>query len=115
MSDLSPCLDCGACCATFKVSFHWSELASAGGTVPNEWTAQVNPHRNCMQGTQKKSPRCTALQGVIGEAVSCAIYVDRPSPCRDFNHALAAGPYNEFCDKARLKHGLFPLIQEQAS
>src|SRR5690606_12667348 len=31
----SPCLDCGACCAYYRVSFHWSEADPAtGGETP---------------------------------------------------------------------------------
>ncbi|MBB8903342.1 YkgJ family cysteine cluster protein, partial [Escherichia coli] len=25
MSDLNPCITCGACCAFFRVSFYWAE------------------------------------------------------------------------------------------
>src|SRR5690606_40667371 len=32
-----PCLACGACCAHFRISFHWSEAEPGlGGTVPIE-------------------------------------------------------------------------------
>lgn len=116
MSDISPCIQCGACCASFKVSFHWGELQSAGGTVPDELSHHATPHRNCMQGTQMRSPRCVALDGVIGTSVSCRIYANRPSPCREFTHALdESGPYSDHCDRARMHHGLAPLRLKEAS
>lgn len=36
MSDANhPCLRCGACCASFRVAFHWSETdAHPGGITP---------------------------------------------------------------------------------
>ena len=34
MSDLNPCMTCGACCIFFRVSFYWSEADDAGGTIP---------------------------------------------------------------------------------
>ena len=37
-----PCLTCGACCAFFRVSFHWSEADPAlGGQVPFELTESL--------------------------------------------------------------------------
>ncbi|MPQ71936.1 YkgJ family cysteine cluster protein, partial [Pseudomonas sp. MWU12-2323] len=29
MSEVSPCLNCGACCSHFRVSFFWGECASS--------------------------------------------------------------------------------------
>ena len=41
-----PCLTCGACCAYFRVSFHWSEADPAlGGRVPFELTAPLRLER----------------------------------------------------------------------
>ena len=39
MSAANPCLDCGACCASFRVSFYWSEAEARG--LPAEMTEQV--------------------------------------------------------------------------
>lgn len=103
-------MTCGACCAFFRVSFHWSELQSAGGLVPDALTAQISPHRNCMAGTSSKTPRCTALVGEIGQAVTCTLYSDRPSPCREFSCNADTVEYNEGCDKARAHYGLPPLV-----
>jgi Fe-S-cluster containining protein len=45
-----------------------------------------------------RSQRCTALEGRVGESVSCAIYQLRPKPCRDL------APGSEECrDRRREK------------
>ena len=62
-----------------------------------------------MQGTNSKSPRCNALDGEIGKAVSCSIYLNRPSPCREFDQSGENGLRNEACDRARERYGLPPL------
>lgn len=112
MSSANACLTCGACCTTFRVSFYWGEAAGApGGYVPAELTEQVAPHLLCMQGTNSSQPRCVALQGEVGQAVSCRIYADRPSPCREFNANLDG--QNPHCDKARARFGLASLIAIQ--
>lgn len=106
----NPCLSCGACCAHFRVSFHWLETNVApDGLTPVEFTVPVTGHRVAMRGTEGRSPRCIALDGTIGDSVSCSIYEQRASPCRSFQAAWADGQPNEFCDKARAAHGLPPL------
>ena len=106
----SPCLRCGACCAHFRVSFYWAEAESfLGGTVPAELTIPINPHRVAMRGTQHSPPRCTALSGELGTQVSCSIYAQRPTPCREFAQSWADGQHNERCDRARAAFGLPPL------
>ena len=106
----NPCIECGACCAHFRVSFHWSEAASAhGGLTPAELTTKVSPHHAAMQGTCGAAPRCVALDGEIGKAVSCRIYAQRPSPCREFEASWVNGVRSERCDAARAAHGLPPL------
>lgn len=104
MSNDSPCLTCGACCSSFRVSFYWAEADdSPGGTVPAELTNSLPPSRRCMKGTDTYAPRCIALQGTVGEGVSCNIYAQRPSPC----HEVQVGDGQ--CQRARAKHGLPPL------
>lgn len=47
-----PCLRCGACCAHFRVAFHWSEADfGLGGVVPVELTEKLDAHRLAMRGT----------------------------------------------------------------
>ncbi|TRW48487.1 YkgJ family cysteine cluster protein [Aliidiomarina halalkaliphila] len=110
MSTFNPCVTCGACCASFRVSFYWAEGDDApAGFVPHELTEQVNSFYRCMQGTNSPTPRCVALSGTIGESVGCSIYGDRPTPCREFDASLDGS--NPRCDQARAKFGMLPLIQ----
>lgn len=105
--DSQICQQCGACCAYFRVSFYWAEADDApGGTVPVGLTQPLTPHLRCMQGTSERSPRCTALQGSIGQGVSCGIYAQRPSSCQDVN------PGDAKCLKARAAHHLPDLHSE---
>jgi len=108
-----PCLRCGACCAHFRVAFHWSEAeALLGGVVPSALTERLDPHRVVMRGTQAKQPRCTALQGTVGDRASCGIYAQRPSVCREIVPAWEFGVASPQCDNARLAYGLQPLTPE---
>lgn len=107
---LHPCLSCGACCAYFRVAFHWSEAEpSLDGVVPAELTETLDPHRLVMRGTQASRPRCVALQGTVGTAAHCGIYERRPSVCREVEPSWEFGRPSVQCDKARLGHGL-PLL-----
>lgn len=110
MPDANPCLTCGACCGFFRVSFYWGECASAGGVVPDELTTQVSPTMVAMCGTASKPARCTSLLGEIGQQVSCAIYAQRSSTCREFDAAWLEGVPNDRCNDARAAHGLPPLF-----
>ncbi|GAB1594978.1 YkgJ family cysteine cluster protein [Lysobacter claricitrinus] len=106
-----PCLSCGACCAQFRVAFHWSETdAAPGGLTPAALTEAVDPHRVAMRGTYGGgSIRCGALRGVVGVATSCTIYAQRPSPCRELQASWEHGVAIAQCDRARAAHGLPPL------
>lgn len=107
----SPCLSCGACCAHFRVSFYCGEVADeAGGTVPPELVSQVGPLRACMKGTEYGGQRCIALRGELGQpGIHCAIYEQRPTPCRDFPSWEEDGTPNPDCQRLRLALGLAPL------
>lgn len=105
-----PCLSCGACCAYFRIAFHWSETDPAlGGTVPAELTEKLDPHRVVMRGTQSKTPRCVALVGEIGVAAYCGIHPIKPSVCREVEPSWEFGRHSPQCDKGRIAHGLLPL------
>lgn len=96
MSPAFDCQRCGACCASFRVSFYWAEADDApGGTVPVALTEPVSPQLRCMQGTGRKPVRCVALQGEVGVQVACAIYAQRSSTCRSVE------PGDAQCRKAR--------------
>ncbi len=102
MSDI--CTACGVCCASFRVSFYWSEPdAHPEGQAPTQLTIPITPWHVAMAGTEKRPTRCVALEGELGKAVSCAIYPQRSSTCREFE----AG--EERCNTARQKYGLPPV------
>jgi Fe-S-cluster containining protein len=107
----NPCLSCGACCAHFRVSFYCGEIAGeSGGTVPPELVTQVSALRGCMKGTEYGGQRCIALRGELGkEGISCAIYEQRPSPCREFPAWMEDGSPNPDCQRVRKAIGLPPL------
>jgi len=110
MSRVNPCLECGACCAHFRVSFYWGECQSAGGPVPDERVIQVTHNRVAMLGTDVKPSRCTALVGEVGKpGVSCSMYAQRSSTCREFEASWEHGEHNPACDTARAAYGLPPL------
>ncbi|WP_246167610.1 YkgJ family cysteine cluster protein [Propionivibrio limicola] len=103
-------MSCGACCAAFRVDFHRDDLASperAG--VPEAMTVPLTATLVRMRGTDEAPPRCVALEGEIGGAVHCAIYEQRPGPCRDFAPYAPLGIGDDACDRARCRYGLPPL------
>ena len=110
--DLHPCQKCGACCSAFRVSFHWSETLEDSFNVPIELTVKVSPHLTAMKFNNQNSKRCSALIGNIGKSVSCKIYDNRPSPCRNFKASFEDGSQNLRCDEARATMGLLPLTLE---
>jgi Fe-S-cluster containining protein len=103
MSDTStnPCLSCGACCMTYRVSFYWAEADARG--LPAALTERVNAHLSCMAGTNAKAPRCAALRTEPGGEVACGVYAQRPEPCREVQIGDAK------CRHARARHGLAAL------
>lgn len=106
----SPCLTCGKCCAHFRVSFYWAEADDAPeGQVPCALTEKVNLHLRSMKGTLVAPRRCVALEGVVGRGVSCQIYEQRPSVCREFEPWLENGLPNPECQELRQTVGLSPL------
>nr|MBF0223489.1 YkgJ family cysteine cluster protein [Desulfobulbaceae bacterium] len=105
----NPCLQCGACCAYYRVSFYWSETGENGTGVPIELTGQLSYHRAFMLGTNDQNLRCIALMGIIGKKVHCSIHTRRSSVCRDFAPSWQDGTPHPACDKARAKFNLDPL------
>lgn len=101
MSDTSdnPCLSCGACCMTFRVSFYWTEALA----LPDEMSERVGPHLACMAGTNARRPRCAALGRGDAGPMACGVYEARPSPCRE----VQVG--DDKCLRARAGLGLGPL------
>ncbi|MBK1664451.1 zinc/iron-chelating domain-containing protein [Rhodospirillum rubrum] len=73
------CRFCGACCAfsRFWPVLRPSDRLGEGGIPPALTTAEGA--RMLCEGD-----RCVALQGTLGERVSCAIYANRPEACQSF-------------------------------
>lgn len=113
MSKPHPCLSCGACCAVFRVSFHWSETLPESHQVPLDMIETISPHLYAMKGTHQPSPHCDALIGEVGSSVSCKIYDRRSSTCREFKASFEDGTRNEVCDQARAAKGL-PALSLQS-
>lgn len=103
MSDHNPCLACGACCMSYRVSFYWAEAEQRG--LPGVLTEQVNPFLSCMAGTNAKRPHCAALQQPPDGGFSCRVYEQRPDPCREVQIG------DDKCLQARARHGL-PALQQ---
>ncbi|TQK10631.1 YkgJ family cysteine cluster protein [Herbaspirillum sp. SJZ107] len=97
----NPCLACGACCMSFRVSFYWAEAEARG--LPAALTEQLGPFHACMAGTNSRQPRCAALHGAVGGPVACSVYLQRPEPCREVQ------PGDDKCIRARSRHGLAAL------
>ncbi len=110
-----PCQSCGACCASYRVSFYWREAEpgdSEHPVPPNYWQ-DAGERARILKGTDDKHhPKCIALKGRIGEFVTCEIYHNRPSPCRNFQASYETGAHVPRCDEARAKHGLKPLTKK---
>lgn len=105
-----PCLSCGACCANFRVSLHWSEAEpTLGGRVPVELTEPVRAHELAMRGTSRTNPRCVALDADIGRFSRCTIHARRPAACAAVVASWEFGEVSAQCDRARRAHGLAVL------
>lgn len=103
MPEVSPCNGCGACCRHFRVSFYQGELDTfPGGVVPAEMTTTINATMVCMQGTEHGGGRCIALQ----PDKRCAIYTQRPTPCREFPVYMPDGSMNPRCIELRMAQGI---------
>ncbi|MEY4139674.1 MAG: hypothetical protein RLZZ371_1856 [Pseudomonadota bacterium] len=107
----NPCTACGACCAKPRVSFYCGELTGgSGGIVPADMASKVNEVIACMKGTESGNGRCIALVGELGKTgISCSIYANRPSTCREFANWLEDGSPNPDCQRLRAQIGLKPL------
>jgi Fe-S-cluster containining protein len=108
MADANRCQTCGACCARFNVVIEAAEIDIQGsGGIPLCVTAKSSKKRYVMKGTEGNRKRCVALEGIVGQGVSCAIYQNRPGTCRNFLAAWEPGVINPKCDLARHAYGLF--------
>ncbi len=108
-----PCTECGACCAWYRVTFSETEVDRLGGCVPSRLVRPDGAGQVVFKGTEAPTPRCRSLTGVVGERVACAIYGERPTPCRSFEASWELEVPNPFCDEARFHHGLPPIERRE--
>lgn len=109
MSEINPCMTCGACCAYFRVSFYWAEADDAGGFGALRADRTADPFPALHERHQPAPESLRGLSGDIGDAVHCTIYENRPSPCREFAMSGENGEENDACNRARARYGLPPL------
>jgi len=113
MSTKHPCLMCGACCAYYRVQLEQNEVDNQNHSIASHLLVEFPQEGQfSLKGTTKKDPRCAALEGKIGESVSCAIYDQRPNCCRAFLASFEDGNRNYRCDAARKAKNLPPLTPE---
>lgn len=99
----NPCSNCGVCCSYFRVSFYFGEIDNHHlGHVPKELTSKINDFYACMKGTEKGRGKCIALSGSSKDGdISCSIYNNRPTPCREFPVFNPDGSMNSKCLELR--------------
>jgi Fe-S-cluster containining protein len=118
------CLSCGACCSYY--AWQSAKIAAEDGPLmgnskytffairlfkyvwPNG-VFKVEQYKSYWLRRKREGGwwKCIALKGNIGQAVSCSVYADRPSACRDFE------PGSEKCKQIREWAGL--ETQEKAA
>jgi len=107
---MHPCLSCGACCASYRVAFHWMETdETTPEGVPAELSEPLDAHRLVMRGTRDAPVRCVALDAAIGTRSRCTIHTRRPSVCRALEASWESGRESPQCDRARAAFGLSAL------
>jgi hypothetical protein len=95
------CRRCGACCATYRVSFYWAEAEACG--LPEQLVERINDFYACMTGSNAVVPRCAALEGEVGGVTTCGVYERRPQVCRE------VGSGDDKCARARARFGMGPI------
>ncbi|MHC1740696.1 MAG: YkgJ family cysteine cluster protein [Anaerolineaceae bacterium] len=122
MGSYHPCNQCGACCAFFRVSFYWGETNSIQlSGIPVALIERLDDFFQCMKGTNTLRPHCIALQGKIGDRVSCSIYSNRSSSCHNFGfhtvngQLIISGKNLIRCNKARAAYNLPPISRHNLS
>lgn len=100
------CETCGGCCAAFS----YVDIAPTDSvSIKDSWNIfgkGSNKDYLVDRFIKRTSDdfSCTALDGVIGEKVSCRIYKDRPLTCRNFE----AG--SDRCHAVRRAYGIEPFL-----
>lgn len=101
------CMTCGACCASFVCV----DVAPENPISKEDCWEITDKGKSDEYIVDKYIKRkeedfsCTALEGTIGENVSCRVYEDRPRMCRQFE----AG--SDRCHAVRRAYGLEPFLE----
>ena len=99
----NPCLDCARAVRTSgsrSIAASWRARTAA--RCPWNWSpssAAARLHERHGNGRR----RCISLRGELGKpGIHCAIYENRPTPCREFDIWLPDGTPNPDCQRLRL-------------
>ncbi|HEU0033253.1 MAG TPA: YkgJ family cysteine cluster protein [Kofleriaceae bacterium] len=102
------CRTCGACCVNLPSNraegfTSWVEIADGDAILARSDLVKKHVVRDADGVPHLRlaaDGRCLALRGALGERASCAIYHDRPSPCRRVQ------PGDALCLRYRHEHGV---------
>ncbi len=110
MSEINPCMTCGACCAYFRVSFYWAEADDAGGLVPSALTRTADPFPALHERHQSAPETLRGLSGGYRRRRSLH-YCKKLGLRRVAEFAMSGenGEENDACNRARARYGLPPL------
>jgi Fe-S-cluster containining protein len=86
------CQSCGACCQALPsyadhkayVRIYDADIARMSSEQVEKFTKRIYPAPTVQRGMRLVGKRCAALEGKVGDCVSCQIYENRPSVCRVF-------------------------------
>jgi uncharacterized protein len=83
------CTTCGACCAIDSTIITWAHKPIENSDENLNFLKINNYIDSYIHGyfqmkTSKNCDRCIALEGTLGEKVSCNVYENRPSVCKNF-------------------------------
>lgn len=98
--DFPECLDCGVCCATFRIMFNKKENPQM--SKHEQRIHFISKDTYIMKGSERFGKgKCNALVGTINKDAYCSIYEDRPNVCRAYQRVLPNGKINPRCIQAR--------------
>ena len=100
------CRTCGACCKNLPSNGEfawWVEIDERDAILSRADLVRKHVVRDAAGVPHLRiadDGRCLALRGALGRSVSCAIYHQRPTPCRRVQ------PGDSLCLRYRREHGL---------
>lgn len=99
------CRRCGACCVNLPSNraegfTSWVEIEPDDAILVARPRLVVHDAGGVPHLRLAGDGRCIALHGTLGRNVRCAVYDERPSPCRRVQ------PGDALCTRYRAEHGL---------